>query len=79
MIRWVGERLGRKLIGFGLEEGNLQRLREGKPIYVYGEEMGLPFDITIYYGKDMQMLMEMTKPGLKPDSVIQDHRERKKQ
>lgn len=78
MLKWTGESHGRKIIGLGVEEKNLERLRAGDPIYIFGEEMGLPFDIAIYYGKDMNTLMAMTRPGIKPETVIHDTRERKR-
>lgn len=78
MLKWMGEGQGRKIVGLGVEERNLERLRAGDPIHVFGEEMGLPFDIVIYYGKDMEALMAMTRPGIKPETVIHDTRERKR-
>lgn len=74
MLRWVGTRENRQIIGLGLEEKNLEKLRQDQPILVKGESIGMPFDILIYYGKDMDTLMEMTKQGVGPHTVIHDRR-----
>jgi hypothetical protein len=36
----------------GLSDGNLMRLREGKPIVVHGVDWDKPFDIMIFWGAD---------------------------
>lgn len=78
MLKWTASAPhGRTIVGLGVEERNLERLRAGDPIHVWGEEMGLPFDIVIYYGKDMDTLMLMTRPSVGPNTVIHDTRERK--
>lgn len=41
------------LVGLGLTKRNLELLREGKPITIPGEQLGLPrFDFVIVYGED---------------------------
>jgi hypothetical protein len=42
---------GRRLIGLGLSAGNVQRLKEGKPIHLHADEMGFVGDIVIFYGE----------------------------
>lgn len=80
MIKWTGTQPGgRLLVGLGVEEKNLEELRQGKPIHILSEEMGLPFDIVIYYGKDMDALIEMTRGSIGPDTVVHDDRGRRKQ
>lgn len=79
MIKWKGTLDGREVIAFGLEEMNLKRLRDGDPIHVMGAEWGFPYDVLIYYGKDMATLMKMTEHKIGPDTIVHDHRERKKQ
>jgi hypothetical protein len=78
VIKWRGKGKGRELIGLGLEEKNLERLRAGDPIHIFGGQMGLPFDILIYYGKDMAALLAMSKGAVGPDTVIRDERARRK-
>ena len=55
MIRY---RLGR-LVGLGLSEMNLRKLREGLPILIRGETVGSPeIDIAIHYGATEQALYQ---------------------
>jgi len=57
-------RLG-NLIGFGLSEGNLRLLREGKPIIIYGAQLGSPDDFLIVYGATERDIVEqMRKAGI---------------
>lgn len=49
------------LIGLGLSEQNLRKLREGMPIYTNGKEMGLSHNIYIFYGKTEDDMFEMMK------------------
>jgi hypothetical protein len=72
MLKWTGLRQGVPIIGLGLEEENLKRLREDMPIHIKGKDMGIAFDIVIYYGKGLEDLMEMTKAGIGPDTIIND-------
>ena len=80
MLKWRGKVGGREVLGFMLEEKNLERLREMKPIHIMKEEMGLPFDIIIDYSKDIVETMKtMKKMGLIGEkTVIHDERNRKK-
>jgi hypothetical protein len=56
---------GRELIGFGLTEKNVEALKRGEPIDIFGAEWGAPFDVVIFYGKDEQtMAADMRKAGL---------------
>lgn len=41
---------GRKFVLLGLSEMNLTKLREGKPIHIYGAELGIAHDIIICWG-----------------------------
>lgn len=44
---------GEVLIGLGLEEGNIERLKEGKPILFNMAELGFEgMECMIMYGKD---------------------------
>ena len=81
MIKWRGtnKENQHEVLGFGLEEKNLEKLKEGLPIYVFGPEMNLPFDIVIYYGKDFPTLMDMSRNQIGSHTIIHDHRTRKKQ
>lgn len=72
MIKFTGDMNNRPIAGFGLSEGNLQRLREGKPIHVFGAEMDLPFDVLIFWGETEEKLVEMMKPMLNKHTKIHD-------
>lgn len=66
---------GRKLVVLGITEGNVMRLREGKPIHIHGEEVNLPgFEIWIALGKDEETLAEQFKPLIGPETAVRDHR-----
>ena len=61
---------GTSLVGLGLSEENIQRLKEGQPILIHGEEIGLPeIKIAIMYGKTEQTLYE----DLKKSGVTINH------
>lgn len=59
MIKARGVRLnGRPYIWLGLEEGNIQRLKEGKPILFDMAEVGINnFDMLISYGKTQEEII----------------------
>jgi hypothetical protein len=53
---------GTKLILLGLEEQNIQRLKEGQPIHVEGEDIGFPgIQIGIMYGETQQHMIDELK------------------
>lgn len=70
---------GRTLVGLGLSAGNIQRLKEGKPIHVHFEELNLPYkiDLMIMYGETEQELTKELRPFINSRTVIS--RETKKQ
>ena len=67
MIKFTGERDGKHLVGFGLSEGNLKKLREGKPILVDLSEMipGCKMEVLIFYGATEQAMYQEIKPMLR--------------
>lgn len=77
MIRWSAKQAnGRILVGLGLEEENVKRLHDGKPIMIDGTELGIEADIFIHYGQDKKALIaEMKNAGISlPDVVEMDLR-----
>jgi len=73
MIKFTaGGKGGRTLVGLGITEKNVERLKLGHPIHIMGIEMGLPFDITIFYGKDEQTIAaDLRRAGLiDPEKTI---------
>jgi len=70
---------GRRIIFLGIEEGNVTRLREGKPIHIHADQLGFAGEIVIVLGKDSAELQAMFKPFLTPDTVIRNNRDIAKQ
>lgn len=58
---------GESFIGIGLEEGNIERLKEGKPIVFDMSELGFEgMELMIMYGKDKQdITAQLRKAGMK--------------
>lgn len=72
MIKMTGTINGRETLRLGLSDGNLKRLREGKPIHIFGAEMGLPLDVIIFWGETEEKLVEMVKPLIDPETRVRD-------
>lgn len=69
MVRFIADGDdGKRLVGLGLEKGNIERLMQGKPIRVSGESINMPgiSDIMIFYGETPQALYDIVKPFLHP-------------
>lgn len=79
MIKFTADRAGRTLIGLGISAGNVQRLKEGKPIHIHLEELNLPWkaDIMIMYGETEQALADELEEFISPETVV--HKESKTQ
>ena len=57
------------LIGFGLSEGNIQKLKEGKPIAINMQEMGIEnMRIIIMYGKTEQDIQSELSDFIGPET-----------
>jgi hypothetical protein len=65
-------RRGRELVGFGITEKNVENLKKGNPIFIMAEEMNLPFDVTIFYGKDENTIAsDLRKAGyIDPEHTV---------
>jgi len=66
---------GRKILGLGLSHGNLDRLKEGKPIHFNAEQMGLPMlnvnEVLIYVGAtEESMRRDLAEHGYLDGTVI---------
>lgn len=75
MIKAKGRHKGRDVIVLGLSEGNIVRLREGKPIHIFREEMNIPFDVIIMWGETEEA---MSKQLIGPETVVRGSAERPK-
>jgi hypothetical protein len=67
------------MIMLGLSDGNLKRLREGKPIHIHGAEWGKSFDLVIFWGETEAAMAKMVEPYIGPDTIVRDQQKDKKQ
>ena len=73
MIRFgATQKNGRALVGLGLEEEHLVRLKAGKPIALKLDEIvpGLVGDLLIFYGKDRHAMLDDLAVLIKPDTIF---------
>ena len=65
---------GRTLLGIGLSQENLDRLKQGQPIIFTSEEISLPWkaDILIMFGNTESDMKKELKPFLGPDTQVID-------
>jgi hypothetical protein len=69
-----------KVIIIGLEEKNIERLKKGEPFHQHLEDkLGIPYDLLIFYGKTMDDLEKAAAEMSGPETIVMDHRTRKKQ
>jgi len=75
MIKFTGDSVDgkRKVLGIGLSDGNLRLLREGKPIMMWAEEMGISHDVVIFWGETDEALAKSVSDGIGPQTVVHDH------
>lgn len=70
MVKFIAKDSAGSLIGLGLSEQNLRKLREGLPIYANGKEMGLSHNIYIFYGKTDDDMFDMMKNKISDKTKI---------
>lgn len=72
MIKFTGEHNGRVLIGLGLSEGNIQRLKRGEPIHIHFEELNLPhpYELLVFYGATEEEMARELKPMIRPETKV---------
>lgn len=71
MVKFViTQKNGPKLVGLGITEENVKRLKEGKPILVKGEEIEMEHDTVILYGKTEQDIAKEIQESLKGDDDV---------
>lgn len=58
MIKFTSNKGNKKLIGLGLEAGNVEKLMNGQPIFVRGSDVGEVSDILIFYGATKEQMIE---------------------
>ena len=68
------------IVLLGITDGNIQRLREGRPIHIHGEEMNLPgVEIWIITGRDEATLGKQLAPLIGPETIVRDMQKAPKQ
>ena len=69
---------GQTLILLGLEEGNVAKLREGKPIIVKSSELNLlgNFEIMICYEVTADKLLARLRPYIGEKTLVHDWRDK---
>ena len=73
MIKFLaGKDTKRQVIGLGLSEENVVRLRQGRPIHVDLLELGLPWqaEVLIFYGVTEQALREELAGLIGPETEV---------
>jgi hypothetical protein len=71
-------RMNRTIV-LGLDENNIRKLKEGLPFHQELVDMlDIPHDIFIVYGKTVEDITGMLAAHIGPDTVVKDHRDRKK-
>jgi len=71
MIKFLGDHEGTPLVGLGLSEENVNRLKQGNPILIKTDEveklLGVKAEIFIFYGQtEESMTADLKKTGLIP-------------
>jgi hypothetical protein len=75
MVKFTASGNGITLIGLGLEDGNLERLKAGQPIRVRLSDLGFTgaagaMQITIFYGKTQAEMRAALAPFIGSETVI---------
>lgn len=64
------------LVLLGLSNENVKRLKEGKPIHIYGAELGIERDIVIVWGKTEKEILKSLKPMISAQTIVRDSDEK---
>jgi len=54
----------------GISEENVNRLKEGKPIHIKGDELGIDNDVLIVYGETEEDLYKDLRPYIVPETRV---------
>ena len=63
---------GRTLVGLGISAGNVECLKQGKPIHVHFEELRLPYkiDLMVFFGETEQAMEKAVSEFIGPQTVV---------
>lgn len=82
MIKFTGKSPTGKILGLGLSEENIKRLKTGQPIHLWVAEFMPQMDeiteILILYGETEEAIAENLSDLMTQDTIIKDERKRKK-
>jgi len=71
LIKFTSTGKNTTLIGLGISEGNVKRLKEAQPILVKGSELGFDWlEILIFYGRDEDELKKTVRATSAVDKLI---------
>jgi hypothetical protein len=81
MIKLAGTdpKSGRKVIVLGIEEKNVERLKQGHPMHITADELGFTGDIIIHYEATMEKLEARFRPYIGETTRVSDSRKDKRQ
>lgn len=63
---------GKKIVGLGISEANVQELKKGRPILVRGEDVEISEDIFIFYGETEESMKETLKQFIGPETRVHE-------
>ena len=72
MVKFTSARGNQIVVGLGISDGDLAGLKNGQPIVVKLQELGIsnPLEIVIFHGKTDQELYEQLKPRIGPQTTV---------
>jgi hypothetical protein len=70
MVKFTFQGKNGPVLGLGLSEENIRRLKDGQPILIEGAPVKLNHDIFIMYGKTEQSIAIALSPYIDPNTVI---------
>ena len=50
------------MLFFGLTDKNIEALKKGNPVHIFGAEMGIEWDIVIMWGETEEDIVKSLKP-----------------
>jgi hypothetical protein len=78
MIKATGTIGDRKVLILGVTDGNLTQLKAGKPIHIFGAEIGIDTDVIIFHGRNEALLAKIFAPMVDKYTRVSDISEVKK-
>lgn len=71
LIKFTSTGKDKTLIGLGISEENVRRLKEAQPILIRGGDLGFDWlEILIFYGRDREELVKTVKATMAVDKLI---------